>query len=53
MIAIFDNEPDDADELAFKVGDRITVLKKDNSGWWTGSVNGKTGMFPSNYTKAA
>ena len=53
VIAIFDNEPDDADELAFKVGDRITVLKKDNSGWWTGSVNGKTGMFPSNYTKAA
>lgn len=38
-------------ELVMREGDRITVLQKHDSGWWMGqSVDGKTGMFPSNYT---
>jgi hypothetical protein len=42
------NEPN---ELVMREGDRITVLQKHDSGWWMGqSVDGKTGMFPSNYT---
>jgi len=49
--ALFDNVPDDGDELAFKVGDRIEILKKDDSGWWEGRLRGKKGIFPSNFVK--
>jgi hypothetical protein len=49
--ALFDNVPDDSDELAFKVGDIITVIKKDDSGWWEGTIRGKKGIFPSNFVK--
>lgn len=38
-------------EMSFKKGDVITVLEKDDSGWWRGKLaNGTTGLFPSNYT---
>lgn len=49
--ALFDNVPDDSDELAFKVGDIITIIKKDDSGWWEGTIRGKKGIFPSNFVK--
>ncbi|XP_030759645.1 rho guanine nucleotide exchange factor 7 isoform X2 [Sitophilus oryzae] len=38
------------DELCFKKGDVITVTQKDD-GWWEGTLNDKTGWFPSNYVK--
>lgn len=38
------------DELCFKKGDLITVTQKDD-GWWEGTLDGKTGWFPSNYVK--
>ncbi|KAL6057505.1 Intersectin 1 (SH3 domain protein) [Balamuthia mandrillaris] len=37
--------------LAFNAGDVITVKRKNDSGWWTGELNGTLGYFPSNYTK--
>jgi hypothetical protein len=49
--ALFDNVPDDGDELAFKVGDKIEILKKDESGWWEGRLRGKKGIFPSNFVE--
>jgi hypothetical protein len=30
--ALYDNEPDEADELAFSAGDKIEVLQQDGSG---------------------
>ncbi|KAJ8917559.1 hypothetical protein NQ315_005608 [Exocentrus adspersus] len=36
--------------LCFKKGDIITITQKDE-GWWEGTLNGKTGWFPSNYVK--
>ena len=38
-------------ELGFKVGDMITDISKDDSGWWQGRCKGKQGVFPSNYVK--
>ena len=29
----------------------VQVLETDDSGWWTGTRNGKTGFFPGNYVK--
>jgi hypothetical protein len=48
--AIFPFKGANNDELCFKKGDIITVTQKDD-GWWEGTLNGKTGWFPSNYVK--
>jgi len=40
----------DASEISFGVGDVINVIQPHESGWWTGEVNGKTGLFPVNRT---
>ncbi|KAF7275240.1 hypothetical protein GWI33_012051 [Rhynchophorus ferrugineus] len=37
-------------QLCFKKGDVIAVTQKDE-GWWEGTLNGKTGWFPSNYVE--
>ncbi len=45
--AQYDYNASDENELSFKANDIITVLQKDDSGWWQGSLpNGKIGMFP-------
>ena len=36
-------------ELEFKRGDVIEVLERNDDGWWKGSLNGRQGIFPSNY----
>ena len=42
------NEPG---ELSFSVGDLITVVTEDPSGWWIGEINGVKGQFPLNFTE--
>uniref|UniRef100_A0A3B3ZY87 mitogen-activated protein kinase kinase kinase n=1 Tax=Periophthalmus magnuspinnatus TaxID=409849 RepID=A0A3B3ZY87_9GOBI len=42
------------DELSLRRGDVVEVLSKDaaisgDEGWWTGKVNHRVGIFPSNY----
>ncbi|KAM8873027.1 rho guanine nucleotide exchange factor 7-like isoform 2-T2 [Synchiropus picturatus] len=39
------------DELSFSKGDIISVNRQEEGGWWEGSLNGKTGWFPSNYVR--
>ncbi|XP_041431075.1 rho guanine nucleotide exchange factor 6 isoform X3 [Xenopus laevis] len=39
------------DELSFSKGDTIHVTRVEEGGWWEGTLNGKTGWFPSNYVK--
>uniref|UniRef100_A0A4W5P5H5 Rac/Cdc42 guanine nucleotide exchange factor (GEF) 6 n=1 Tax=Hucho hucho TaxID=62062 RepID=A0A4W5P5H5_9TELE len=39
------------DELSFNKGDLIRVSRQEEGGWWEGSLNGKTGWFPSNYVR--
>uniref|UniRef100_A0A3Q3WEV0 Osteoclast-stimulating factor 1 n=1 Tax=Mola mola TaxID=94237 RepID=A0A3Q3WEV0_MOLML len=39
------------DELSFSKGDIISVSRQEEGGWWEGSVNGKSGWFPSNYVR--
>lgn len=38
-------------QLVFQKGDLITVTQVVDGGWWEGTLNGKTGWFPSNYVK--
>uniref|UniRef100_A0A671UXK7 Rac/Cdc42 guanine nucleotide exchange factor 6 n=1 Tax=Sparus aurata TaxID=8175 RepID=A0A671UXK7_SPAAU len=39
------------DELSFNKGDTILVTRQEEGGWWEGTLNGKTGWFPSNYVR--
>lgn len=50
-IALYDNEVDDDEELAFTQGQRIEVIEKDDSGWYKGRLDGRVGLFPINYVK--
>ncbi|KAI8900491.1 P-loop containing nucleoside triphosphate hydrolase protein, partial [Globomyces pollinis-pini] len=46
--ALYKYDASEADELSFNVGDVIVIVSKGDPGWWTGTFNGKTGLFPSN-----
>ncbi|KAG2195795.1 hypothetical protein INT46_003437 [Mucor plumbeus] len=52
VVALYDFEAVNAEELNIRQGDIITVTKKDDSGWWEGTLNGQSGIFPSNYVSA-
>ncbi|XP_071950556.1 rho guanine nucleotide exchange factor 6-like isoform X2 [Antedon mediterranea] len=39
------------DELNFNKGDIVMVTQQVEGGWWEGTLNSKTGWFPSNYVK--
>ncbi|XP_068126094.1 SH3 domain-containing kinase-binding protein 1-like isoform X3 [Hyperolius riggenbachi] len=47
----FSYMPQNEDELELKVGEIIEVLGEVEEGWWEGILNGKMGMFPSNFIK--
>ncbi|KAM4533335.1 SH3 domain-containing kinase-binding protein 1 isoform 1-T1 [Odontesthes bonariensis] len=49
--AAFSYVPQHEDELELKVGDIIDVIAEVEEGWWEGTLNGKSGMFPSNFTR--
>ncbi|XP_005857597.1 PREDICTED: nostrin isoform X3 [Myotis brandtii] len=39
------------DELDLEVGDIVTIHRKQEEGWWFGSLNGKKGLFPAAYVQ--
>ncbi|XP_019715857.1 mitogen-activated protein kinase kinase kinase MLK4 isoform X1 [Hippocampus comes] len=52
--AAYDYEASGEDELSLCRGDVVEVLSKDaaisgDEGWWTGKINHRVGIFPSNY----
>ncbi|TST73076.1 Mitogen-activated protein kinase kinase kinase 10 [Bagarius yarrelli] len=52
--AVFDYEAATEEELTLRRGDLLEVLSKDSKvsgdeGWWTGKIQDKVGIFPSNY----
>ena len=49
MRGLFNFLAENDDELGFRKGDVITIVKKEDEGWWTGELDGRTGIFPSNY----
>nr|XP_018916715.1 PREDICTED: intersectin-1 isoform X1 [Bemisia tabaci]XP_018916716.1 PREDICTED: intersectin-1 isoform X1 [Bemisia tabaci] len=52
FIALFDYSALNDDEVSFKKDDVITIISKDEQAWWKGELNGKVGLFPSNYLEA-
>ncbi|RLV83639.1 hypothetical protein JA9_004791 [Meyerozyma sp. JA9] len=49
--AIFDYQSDYDDDLPFTVGSIITVTDIEDDEWYSGSFNGKTGIFPKNFVQ--
>eukprot|EP01103_Thecamoeba_quadrilineata_P015257 TRINITY_DN4759_c0_g1_i1.p1 TRINITY_DN4759_c0_g1~~TRINITY_DN4759_c0_g1_i1.p1 ORF type:complete len:337 (-),score=69.07 TRINITY_DN4759_c0_g1_i1:206-1216(-) len=52
-VAIYDYQATEQRELSFYKSERISVTKKDPTGWWTGYIisdPSRKGLFPSNYT---
>uniref|UniRef100_A0A8C8SHL5 Rac/Cdc42 guanine nucleotide exchange factor 6 n=1 Tax=Pelusios castaneus TaxID=367368 RepID=A0A8C8SHL5_9SAUR len=49
--ARFNFKQNNEDELSMNKGDIIYVTRVEEGGWWEGTLNGKTGWFPSNYVK--
>lgn len=52
--ALYDNDAESPDELAFKRGDLITVIEQETGGlegWWLCSLRGKQGIAPGNRLK--
>lgn len=43
-----ENKPD---ELSLAVGDIIEIFEEVEEGWWRGKLNGKVGVFPSNFVE--
>uniref|UniRef100_A0A4W4GQV4 Osteoclast-stimulating factor 1 n=1 Tax=Electrophorus electricus TaxID=8005 RepID=A0A4W4GQV4_ELEEL len=47
--ALYAYDAQDTDELSFNADDIIEIIAEDASGWWTGRLRGKQGLFPNNY----
>ncbi|KAI9512302.1 BAR-domain-containing protein [Russula earlei] len=55
VVALYDFAAQADGDLDFKVGDRIEVIERTDSAedWWTGRLDGRTGVFPGNYVQEA
>jgi hypothetical protein len=60
-VCLYNFNPEEEDEIAFRVGDEVVVYRQRTDGWWKGRVvvsggvsvpeNGKVGYFPGNRVK--
>ncbi|KAL3311710.1 Abl interactor 1 [Cichlidogyrus casuarinus] len=48
---LYEYSKDRGDELSFREGEIIYVIKKNEDGWWEGVMRGVTGLFPGNYVQ--
>lgn len=52
VIALYDFAGEQGGDLPFYTGEVIDVTKDDDgSGWYTGNLNGRSGIFPSSYVQ--
>lgn len=53
VVALYDYTAQAEGDLSFKKDDRIEIIQKtaDTNDWWTGRLNGITGVFPGNYVQ--
>ncbi|KAI6200427.1 BMA-ITSN-1, isoform a [Aphelenchoides besseyi] len=52
FVALYQFDAVEPTDLSIKIGDRIWVTGK-NGDWWNGTVDGRSGIFPSNYVEKA
>ncbi|CAL8396174.1 unnamed protein product [Boreogadus saida] len=49
--ALYQYVGQDSDEISFNINDVFNLVKEDPSGWWTGKIQGREGLFPGNYVE--
>ena len=50
--AVWSYQAGDTDEVSLDTAEIVEILRKDESGWWTGKrSNGETGLFPGSYVQ--
>ncbi|RKP17248.1 hypothetical protein ROZALSC1DRAFT_16559, partial [Rozella allomycis CSF55] len=49
--ALYDYDAAENNELSFSEGAIITNVEKTTPDWWQGEINGRIGLFPSNYVE--
>ena len=47
----FSYAADNIDELSLEPGQVVEVLAEEEEGWWRGKLDGKEGVFPSNFVE--
>ena len=52
-VALYDFDAQQDGDLSFRAGEHIEVVERtvDANGWWSGKLNGRTGIFPGNYVR--
>ncbi|XP_056418988.1 CD2-associated protein isoform X2 [Hyla sarda] len=48
---LFEYIPQNEDELELKVGEVLEITEEVEEGWWSGTISGRSGLFPSNFVK--
>ncbi|CAG0918976.1 unnamed protein product [Notodromas monacha] len=52
FIALYSYVAQNADELSFEKGEKISIISRDEKDWWKGELkSGETGLFPANYVE--
>ncbi|KAI5122145.1 hypothetical protein M0805_000792 [Coniferiporia weirii] len=49
--ALYDYNSGEAGDLVLSAHEHIKIVSKDSDDWWTGEVDGRTGLFPASYAK--
>ncbi|KAM4549321.1 unconventional myosin-If isoform 1-T2 [Odontesthes bonariensis] len=49
--ALYQYVGQDTDEISFEANDVFDLIKEDPTGWWTGRIRGREGLFPGNYVE--
>jgi len=49
--ALYDYQGQTGEELSFREGDMVAIVKKDPGGWWEGELQGRRGWLPANYVQ--
>lgn len=47
----FSYTAENSDELSLPMGSTVEILGEDEEGWWRGKLDGKEGVFPSNFVQ--
>eukprot|EP00041_Stephanoeca_diplocostata_P022037 m.522719 g.522719 ORF g.522719 m.522719 type:complete len:486 (+) comp21969_c0_seq1:109-1566(+) len=47
----FAYDAQNSDELSLSIGDIVDITSQAEEGWWEGTLNGKSGVFPSNFVE--
>ncbi|KAL0565584.1 hypothetical protein V5O48_016440 [Marasmius crinis-equi] len=49
--ALYDYESSDPGDLQIRANQRVLVTERTTDDWWTGTFQGKSGLFPASYVK--